>query len=209
MNHPFSIPKELNQILGDEPVDFILKAKWNHSRTKFKSLLFISIIWNAFVFIFLYVMYVPLFKKGEVHFIVNDIPTVATWDNLQALLIPSLILGVFLIVGIFMIIWSFITYFQEGGYFAGTPSRFIKYRKGKAEIYDWEQFTGNMRIKTNRNSGSLEFLLRTGKIQSNDNGKGFVPDRIEIAGISNVLEIEKKCRKRIKENDPTPAQITS
>jgi len=35
----------------------------------------------------------------------------------------------------------------------------------------------------------------------------FVPDIVYISGVPNVLEIEKICRKRIKENDPTPANI--
>ena len=36
----------------------------------------------------------------------------------------------------------------------------------------------------------------------------FVPDIIYISGIKNVFEIEKKIRKRIKENDPTPKITT-
>ncbi len=197
-------PSDLKKIIGDEPTDFILKAKWNHSRSKFKSALIMALFWNAIVFLFLYIMYAPLFTKGEVHFSSNGVPKVANWDNLVSLTVPSLILGLFLLIGIFSIIWSIIIYFQKGGYFAGTPSRFIKYRKGKIDIYDWEQFTGNMRIKTNGNFGSLEFILRTGKIHKNEDRKRFVPDKIEMAGIQNVLDIQEKCRKRIKENDPTP-----
>ncbi len=200
------IPPELKKVIGEEPTDFIVKAKWNHPRAKVKSLIVISLFWNSLVALFLYVMYAPLLRNGEVHFKSNDIPTTASWDNLRPLLVPSLILGVFLIVGIFLIIWSFVAAFQKGGNFAATPTRLIKYRNGKFQITDWEQFTGNTRIKYNGHLGTIEFLLRTGKMQNNDNNKQFVPDRIEIAGIPNVLQIESICRKRIKENDPTPAK---
>ena len=32
----------------------------------------------------------------------------------------------------------------------------------------------------------------------------YVPDTLYITGIPHVFEIEQVCRKRIKENDPTP-----
>jgi hypothetical protein len=52
--------------------------------------------------------------------------------------------------------------------------------------------------------GDIEFQLRTGKMESRKNSPDkFVPDIINISGVDNVLEIEKYCRIRIKENDPT------
>jgi hypothetical protein len=36
----------------------------------------------------------------------------------------------------------------------------------------------------------------------------FVPDVVYISGVPDVLEIGKICSKRIKENDPTPANST-
>ena len=205
---PNQLPKDLKKVIGEEPVDFAVKAKWNHSRKKVRSFVIITIIWNAFIALFLYITYAPLLTKGEVHFKSNGVSKVATLDNLKPLLVPSLILSAFLLVGIVLIVWSFISYFQKGGYFIGTPNRLIKYRNSKIETFDWEQFTGNTRVNLNGQTGSIEFLLRTGKIHSSEGNKRFVPDRIEMAGISKVLEIEEKCRKRIKENDPTPAKIT-
>jgi hypothetical protein len=47
--------------------------------------------------------------------------------------------------------------------------------------------------------------MRTGRMVSRKNGPArYVPDIIYISGILNVFEVEKICRKRIKENDPTP-----
>jgi hypothetical protein len=54
----------------------------------------------------------------------------------------------------------------------------------------------------------IEFQLRTGKMESKKNSPDkFVPDIIYISGVNNVLEIEKSCRIRIKENDPTPVIV--
>jgi len=47
--------------------------------------------------------------------------------------------------------------------------------------------------------------MRTGKMVSRKNGPDrYVPDVIYISEIPYVFEIEKICRARIKENDPTP-----
>ena len=42
--------------------------------------------------------------------------------------------------------------------------------------------------------------------RSNNRSDEYVPDVIYITGIPNVFEIEKICRTRIKENDPTPPE---
>lgn len=52
--------------------------------------------------------------------------------------------------------------------------------------------------------GDIEFQLRKGKIENRKNGSDkFVSNIICISGINDVFEIEKSCRIRIKENDPT------
>ena len=86
----------------------------------------------------------------------------------------------------------------------GTTNRLVRYRKGIINTFDWEQFSGNMEINTKK--GNISLQLRTGKMVSKKNSSDqFVPDVVYISGVANVLEIEKICRKRIKENDPTPA----
>lgn len=199
------LPTDLKKIIGKEPIDFIIKPKWNYTRKKARTFIIMSLIWNGIVGLFLYVMYAPLLTKGKVHFKSNGVPVVASLDNLKPLLIPSLILSVFLVIGIIMFVWSFINYFQKGSIFVATPTRFIKYRPKQINLYDWGQFTGNSRINLNKTNGNIEFLLKTGKIYKNDGNKRFVPDKIEIAGIPNVLEVEEICRKRIKQNAPAPA----
>lgn len=85
----------------------------------------------------------------------------------------------------------------------------IQYRNGKSTITDWEQFSGNVKINAKNNFGDLEYELRTGKMQSRKNESDkFVPDVLYISAIENVYEIEKICKIRIKENDPTPAVLS-
>ncbi|WP_271782532.1 hypothetical protein [Aquimarina algiphila] len=200
-----SIPRDLKTVIDSEQVDFLVKSKRNHPIKKSIAILLFSLFWNGFVSIFVVAFFGPLFKKEEVHFTSNGTAMVGSLDNLEPLLFPGLIIGLFVIIGIAMLIWGMFMLFQKGGYFVGTENRLIKYRKGTIEIKDWEQFSGNIQIKKNRNSGNLELELRTGKMRNRKNGSNhFVPDIIYISQIDNVFDIEKKCRTRIKENDPTP-----
>jgi len=203
--NPNNLPSHLKTLIDNEQVDFAFKTKRNSPRKTGLSVLFFSLFWNALVSIFVVAFLVPLFSGEEVHFKVNDVPTSGSLENIGEALVPTMMIILFLIVGIGMFIWSLILLLQKGGYFVGTPTRMIKYRNGKMEATDWEQFTGNVKISGKENNGDLEFELRTGKIKKKNKSNEFVPDVIYISGIDQVYAIEKKCRVRIKENDPTPA----
>ena len=73
---------------------------------------------------------------------------------------------------------------------------------------DWEQFSGDIEVSGNVNKGNVSLQMRTGKMVSKKNGPDrYVPDVIYMSKIPNAFEIERICRKRIKENDPTPPNI--
>ncbi len=204
----YTIPQALKSVLDNESIDFSIKSKRNHPKNSAMAMLAFSLFWNAFVSIFIVAFIVPLFTEGEVHFLTNDVPTVATLENWKPMLVPCLIIGVFVLVGLLMLGYGLVMMFQSGAYFVGTPTRFIKYRKGTVTVTDWEQFSGNIKLTNKNLEGSLSLELRTGKIRSRDKGADrFVPDIIHIASVENVFKIEKLCRKRIKENDPTPAKV--
>lgn len=201
-----TIPIDLRNIIDSEETDFIVKSRKNYPTKNGLAMLGFAVFWNAFVSIFVFVFIAPLLMGEEVHFTVNDMPETASIENWEPAVMPSLIIGVFVVVGIGMLIWALVLLFQKGGYFVGTETRLIKYRKGKVTIKDWEQFSGNMKIKNNGVYGNLELELRTGKIRSSKNKPDrFVPDIMYLSKIKNVFGIEKKCRIRIKENDPTPS----
>ena len=87
----------------------------------------------------------------------------------------------------------------------GTPTRLVHYQKGRIRSIDWEQFSGYIEVDGTTDRGNISLQMRTGKIVHRSRGlDSFVPDVVYISGISNVFEVERICRRRIKENDPTP-----
>lgn len=199
------VPADLKKLVANEKIDFCIKASNNYPKSKSYGSILFGIGWSAFTSIFVIAFFGPLFKGEEVHFKVNDEPTIGSIDDWEPLLVPGLVIGLFVIVGLAMIVWGCYSLFQSGGYFIGTETRLVKYRNKKVTITDWEQFSGNMELNTKENTGDIEFQLRTGKMESKKNAPDkFVPDIIYISGINDVYEIERLCRIRIKENDPTP-----
>jgi hypothetical protein len=200
-----SLPPEMNNFLGSESKDFAVKAKRaNPPKTSIFLILF-GTAWLAFTSIFVLAFLGPLFQGKEVEFLVNDVPTVAGPGNLGPIAVPALIIGIFVLVGLLMLGSGVYMLFKKGGYFVGTPTRLISYQKGKYRSIDWEQFSGDIEVSGNDQKGHITLGMRTGKMVSSKNGPDrYVPDTFYISGIPDAFEIEQICRKRIKENDPTP-----
>ncbi len=197
------LPYELHSVIGSESVDFSTISKRNRPRKTSVTIIVIGVVWTAFTSIFLLALFGPLIRSGQVTIKVNDVPTTATWNNFEPILIPTIIIGFFALVGLAFISFGIFSLISKGGHFIGTSDRLILYRKGSIKAYNWEQFSGNMEINLNKGDMSLE--LRSGSLMSRKNGPDyFVPDTIHISGVPDVLEIEKHCRRRIRENDPTP-----
>ena len=200
------LPPELLSIVSPEKIDFATKA--GRAKPKKKSILIIlfGVVWTLFTSIFVFIFFVPIFQGKEVHFESNGVPTVASPDNLEPLLLPAIIVGLFLLIGIGMLSWGIFSMMKKGGYFVGTPTRLIFYQNGIIRSIDWEEFSGDIEISGDNTKGNISLLMRIGKMVSSKNGSDrYVPDVIYITEIPNVYEIEQICRKRIKENDPTPA----
>ena len=141
----------------------------------------------------------------EVHFESNGVPTVAGPDNLGPLIVPGLIIGLFLFIGVLILAAGIVSLFKRGGYFAGTPTRLIHFYGRTTRSIDWEQFSGDIEVKGTERKGSIALKMRSGKTVSSKNGPDrYVPDVIYISGIPDVFDVERFCRRRIKENDPTP-----
>ncbi len=199
------LPEDLSSIVGSESKDFAIKAGRAQPLKKSFSLILFGTVWTAFTSIFVIVFLGPLFLGKEVHFESNGVPTVASPDNLSPILVPALIIGLFVLVGIGMLSYGIYSMFKKGGYFVGTPLRLVHYHKGNIRSIDWEQFSGDIELSGNRQKGNISLQMRTGKMVSKKNGPDrYVPDVIYISEIPYVFEIEKICRARIKENDPTP-----
>jgi hypothetical protein len=198
MNNRY-LPTELETVVGAEKIDFSVFSRRNKPAGQAMGTILFGVIWSAITSIFVAAFFGPLFKGEEVHFGVDGVPTSGSLENFEPLLFPALFIGVFVLIGIGALLWGFYSFFQKGGYFVGTASRLLRYRKGNISSYDWEQFTGNMKMNTKKGDITLE--LQTGKmVKSKNSPTRYVPDTVYISGATDVLEIEKICRKRIKEN---------
>lgn len=200
-----SLPQELVNAIGSESIDFAVKAKRSQPAKAAIAFMIFGIVWLAFSSIFVILFLGPVFQGKEVEFLANDVPTVAGPGNLRPLLGPALIIGLFVLIGILMTAGAFFMLFKKGGYFVGTAARLISFKNGNYRSIDWEQFSGDIEVSGNDSKGNITLGMRTGKMVSNKSGPdSYVPDNLYISGIPNVHEIEHICRKRIKENDPTP-----
>ena len=201
----YDLPQNLLTVLGDEKIDFSVKAKRAKPIKNSLGIILFGTVWTAFTSIFVFAFFGPLFVGEEVHFTSNNVPTVASPDNLEPIILPGIIIGVFVLIGIIMLGFGIYSIFKKGGYFVGTPLRLISYQSGNVRSIDWEQFSGDIEVKGDEINGNLSLQMRTGKMVSSKNNKSrFVPETIYLSGIPNVYEVEKICRNRIKENDPTP-----
>jgi len=159
-----------------------------------------------FYCIFVFAFLGPLFQGKEVHFESNGVPTVASPNNLGPIIMPTIIIGIFVLIGIGMLFWGIYSIFKKGGYFVGTPTRLVHFQNGNIRSIDWEQFSGDIEVSGNAQKGNISLQMRTGKMVSRKNGPDrYVPDVIYISEIPNVFNVEQICRRRIKENDPTPS----
>lgn len=203
-----TLPQDLSVVIGSESKDFAVKAAHAQPLKKSFFSIFFGIIWLALISSFAFSFLEAIFQGKEVHFTSNGVPTVAGLENLGTLVVPTLIIGLFVLIGIGMLGSGLYSLFKKGGYFVGTPARLVIFQKGNVRSIDWEQFSGDIGVNGNSQKGNISLKMRTGKMVRRKKGPyRYVPDVIYISGIPNVFEIEQICRKRIKENDPTPPAI--
>lgn len=206
MIETYGLPGLLAQNLGSEKRDFAVMAARSQPLKMSLAIIVFGTVWLAFTSIFVITFLGPVFAGREVHFLSNDVPTVAGPGNLKPLLLPALIIGIFVLVGLGMLSWGLRMLFKKGGYFVGTPARLVHFHNGTIRSIDWEQFSGDIEVSGNDQKGNISLGMRTGKMVSQKNGPDrYVPDTIYISGIQDVYKVEQVCRMRIKENDPTPS----
>jgi hypothetical protein len=205
MTENITLPTDLDAAIGSEKKDFAVKAGRALPREESISKIRFGVLWTALSSIFVFIFLEPLLYGEEVHFVLNGVPTVASPDNLDPILLPAIIIVVFMFIGISMLSWGIYSLLKKGGYYVGTPIRLVHYQNGKIRSIDWEQFSGEIKFNSNGDKGNISLQMRTGRMVSRKNGPDeYVPDVIYILEITNVLEVEQICRRRIKENDPTP-----
>ncbi|MFA5792928.1 MAG: hypothetical protein WC897_03615 [Candidatus Gracilibacteria bacterium] len=201
------LPPEFASAIGAENKEFAVKAEREKPIQKSIAMILFGSVWTAISGIAMFTGINQILKGEEISFKLNGSPAVASLDNLSALLMPGIMIGIFVLIGLGMLCFGIYSIFKKGGYFVGTKNRLVYYKNGNIKSMDWEQFNGNIEVRGNDQKGTIILQMRTGKIvHKKHGGERFVPDIVYITGIPNALTIEQICRKRIKENDPTPTQ---
>jgi hypothetical protein len=199
------LPEEINISLGSETRDFAVKGTF--AQPVGGSVY--NIIFGAGWLGFTYFMSTFFIGPEFIDYVINAIngSAVPTQEEggLKGLLFLVVFFGIFLSVGLYVFLKGVFSLFRRGGYFIGTPTRLVNFRNGKMRTSDWEQFTGSIEVKGSNTKGNITLVMRTGHMVSGKGGSRYVPDITFIAGIPGAYDIEQICRKRIKENDPTPS----
>jgi len=204
-----TLPPELSSSVSSENKDFAVKAGRAQPLKKSLSLILSGTVFTACTSLFAFAFLGPIFQGKAAHFELNGVRTVASPDNLGPIMLPAIFIVIFLLVGIGMVSWGIYSIFKKGGYFVGTPTRLVHFQNGNIRSIDWEQFSGDIEVGGSAQKGNISLQMRTGKMVSKENEPDkYVPDVIYISEIPNVFKVEQMCRRRIKENDPTPMVTT-
>lgn len=136
-----TLPPDFIAALGSESPDFSVKATRLQPLSKSIFLLAFGTFWTLFTSMFVIAFFGPVLMGKETHFTANGVATVAGPGNLGPLLAPGIFIGIFVLVGFGLLGSAIYSICAEGGYFVGTPTRLVNFRKGNFKSYDWEQFT--------------------------------------------------------------------
>ncbi|HAM09370.1 MAG: hypothetical protein A2X05_16225 [Bacteroidetes bacterium GWE2_41_25] len=203
MTEQIDLPEELNISLGSESRDFTVRGRRAKPIGSSLFQIIFGIVWLGFISIFLSFFF-DSFAQGGFNQVISEINDSNEGNSQQSGIFVVIFFSVFVSVGLFMLLGGVLSLFKRGGYFVGTPTRLVRFKKGKMMSSDWEQFNGNIEVRGNNNRGTITLEMRTGRMTSGKGGSRYVPDFVYISGVPGVYEIEQICRKRIKENDPTP-----
>ena len=195
-------PIELDEILVNENIDFSVLGL--RTQTPKYSIIIISIVLPVAVsFGYVFFTSLPIFYKRHFNLLVNaELKPNSSSDRLTENGLYLAVILMFLIVSCIILYKKVIPYFTKEGYFIGTDCRLIKYKNGILKYYDWEQFTG--KVENANNEKDLFLELRRGHFVSRKNSSDeFIPEYVFIASDTNILEIQKICKQRIEENNPS------
>jgi len=196
------LPQDLNDLIGSETKDFFVKAKRDVPKRESFRLIVLGSAVFIICFLLLSCVWLPIFQGREISIKMNGVLSVASFDNLGPLILPTIILVIFLIVGIYILIFGFYSMHSKGGYFIGTPTRLLHYRNGRAESIDWSNFSGIVTVKQD----NIFLEMKSGQDKWRKNGTHrYVHDVLYICGVPNAFEIGEKCRKNIEKNEIAPS----
>jgi hypothetical protein len=196
------LPEELNISLGSENREFAVKGTFAQPVIASVFNILFGVGWIGFTSLLMSFFIEPDFLKYAIQeFTSSEAAGTGEGDKIYYVFI-IVFFGIFLSIGFYMFFKGVFSMFRSGGYFVGTPTRLVHFRKGKLKSCDWEQFTYDILVKGNNKKGNITLVMKTGSIVRGKSSSRFVPDYIYMLGIEGALDIEQICRRRIRENDP-------
>lgn len=194
-----TIPDILKEVVGSEKIEFFVKAKKEQPTKNCLSVIGFGIFWILVICLIFSGFVWELFYGQCTTLSIDGIPTKVCPDDLSPLKILFIYFCFFISPGIICFLLGFFGLFKSGGYFVGTQSKLICYRWGKIQLHQWENFTNDIEVFGNKNSGNIIFKLKTGVYIIRNHKKILSNTKINIGDIIYAFEIEKYCRNRIIE----------
>ncbi|MBK9392156.1 MAG: hypothetical protein IPN68_18950 [Bacteroidetes bacterium] len=202
MNEQINLPEELNIFLGSENREFAVYGRRARPIGSSMFQLIFSIVWLGILSFFIS-FFLDSFSLEGIKQVISNINSADEGNPEQSGIVLVIVVIVFVLIGLFTLIAGVFSLMKRGGYFVGTPTRLVRFNRGKMMWDNWDQFNGNIEVRGNNTRGRIILETRTGH-KSFGMNKGYVPNIVYISGVPGVYEIEQICRKRIKEHDPTP-----
>jgi len=202
MNEQITLPEELNIFLGSENREFTVYGRRARPIGSSMYQLIFGIVWLGFLTFFLS-FFLESFSPGGIKQIISNMSNAEEGNPEQSGIVFLIVIIVFVLVGLYMLFSGLFSLMKRGGYFVGTPTRLVRFNRGKMMWDNWDQFNGCIEVSGNNNRGTITLEMRTGH-KSFGKTNSYVPNIVYISGVPGVYEIEQICRKRIKEHDPTP-----
>ncbi|GET45441.1 hypothetical protein [Capnocytophaga felis] len=187
-----ALPYQLQYVIHDENVEFIIFA---NRVASWKTVLGNFVMGLIFSGVGVFVLDMETNSFAFSHYFENG-KKANFWELISSYNLGLLAFGIlFSLVGVLFFVSVIHLTFSEGGYFVGTPTRLIHYKKGDVKIYMWELFTDEIKVDIDKKY--IRLILKIGKYERKDKTEVFVPDKIEIISAENVSKIEKVARERI------------
>lgn len=180
------LPPELQSALSGETVDFAVKSSRHKTWKEAGYFLMFGTFWMLISLTVGGAFFLPLLFLGEVDIEINNVPTTVTHDNLEVMLFPGIVIGLFIIIGIAILSYAIYATFARGGWYIGRPEGISYYRKGKTEFHKWDEFSG-VELKGDDTKGDITLKQKKGAPMG-------------ISGVPDASVISKICEERIGEN---------
>ncbi len=202
------IPREIEGSISNERVDFKLKSTRVEPPGKTLGGMLSGLIWLGFSLMFLVIFIGPILLGESMDVKINGKPTTVGPDNLEALWIPGLVVGVFILIGGVFTLGPFVRLIKkEEIIFIGTDKRLIVISQEGTRSIDWEEFRGTISVLGGMDKGFIELMLHEEEIVRRNKRSYSIPKKIYLQAGERAFEISEMVRVRIKENDPTPPNL--